>query len=71
MTLPLLTNKSGIKMGKSAGNALWLDESQLSTYEFYQSFINTSDHMVETYLKLFTFLPLNEIHDLMQKHKVE
>jgi tyrosyl-tRNA synthetase len=66
----LLTNKSGEKIGKSTGNAIWLDENELSTFEFYQYFFNTSDQMAETYLKLFTFLPISEIQDLMVKHRV-
>ena len=70
LTLPLLTNKAGEKLGKSAGNAVWLCDKMLSSFEFYQYFLNTSDQMVETYLKLFTFLPKNEINDLMEKHKV-
>jgi tyrosyl-tRNA synthetase len=68
LTLPLLT-KDGEKLGKSAGNAIWIDSEQLSTFEFYQNFLNTSDQVVESYLKLFTFLPLNEIDDLMKKHR--
>ena len=71
LTLPLLTNKAGEKFGKSAGNAIWLDESMLSTYDFYQYFFNTSDQTVEEYLKIFTLLPLSEIEDLMMKHKVK
>ena len=69
-TLPLLTSENGEKLGKSAGNAVWLDSSQASPYDFYQFFYNTSDKMVETYLKLFTFLPLNEIQDIVTEHKV-
>ncbi len=68
--MPLITTSTGEKLGKSAGNAIWLDESLLSTYDFYQYFFNTSDQMVETYLKVFTFLPLSEIDDIMFKHRV-
>jgi tyrosyl-tRNA synthetase len=70
LTLPLLTNKSGKKIGKSTGNAIWLDENELSKFEFHQYFFNTSDQMAETYLKLFTFLPISEIQNLMAKHRV-
>ena len=49
---------------------MWLDEKLFSPFDFYQFFYNTSDQMVDTYLKLFTFLPLNEIQDIMNKHKV-
>lgn len=61
----------GEKLGKSAGNAVWLCEEMLSSFEFYQFFLNTSDDMVETYLKLFTFKPRGEIEDLMEKHRVK
>ena len=70
LTLPIITNEAGNKLGKSAGNAVWLDDKMLPPFSFYQFFVNTSDQMVETYLKLFTFLPLNEIDDLMRKHKL-
>lgn len=69
MTLPIITSEKGDKLGKSAGNAVWLDEDLFSAFDFYQFFYNTSDQMVETYLKLFTFLPLNEIADLMNNHR--
>ena len=68
ITLPIITNEAGNKLGKSAGNAVWLDDKMLPPFSFYQFFVNTSDQMVKTYLRLFTFLPLNEIDDLMQKH---
>ena len=71
ITLPIITSESGEKLGKSAGNAIWLDEDLLSSFEFYQFFVNTSDQMVETYLKIFTFMDLSEIETLMQKHKVK
>ena len=70
MTLPIITNNKGEKLGKSAGNAIWLDSSLLGPFEFFQFFYNTSDQLVETYLKIFTFMPLSEIQDLMKKHKV-
>jgi tyrosyl-tRNA synthetase len=70
LTLPIITSESGEKFGKSAGNAVWLDQNLVSAYQFYQFFYNTSDQMVETYLKLFTFLPINEIEDIMQEHRV-
>jgi tyrosyl-tRNA synthetase len=71
LTLPIITSESGEKFGKSAGNAIWLDQNLVSPYQFYQFFYNTSDQMVETYLKLFTFLPLNEIADIMEEHRVK
>ncbi|KAL6712571.1 tyrosyl-tRNA synthetase [Coniothyrium glycines] len=65
LTTPLLTTASGEKFGKSAGNAVWLDRDMMSSYDLYQYFLRTADDDVERYLKLFTFLPLNEITLLM------
>jgi tyrosyl-tRNA synthetase len=64
MTFPLLATAAGAKMGKSAEGAVWLDENLLSPYEFYQYWINCDDRDVETFLKLFTFLPLEQIERL-------
>lgn len=69
LTLPIITSEKGDKLGKSAGNAVWLEDDMFSAFDFYQFFFNTSDQMVETYLRLFTFLPMNEIDDIMQKHR--
>lgn len=70
MTFPIVTSDKGQKLGKSAGNAVWLDPTLFSPFEFYQFFVNTSDQMVSTYLKMFTFLSLSEIDDIMEKHQV-
>jgi tyrosyl-tRNA synthetase len=64
MTFPLLTTASGAKMGKTATGAVWLDEELLNPYEFYQYWINIDDRDVEPFLKLFTFLALDEIAQL-------
>jgi tyrosyl-tRNA synthetase len=61
LVFPLVTNTSGAKFGKSEVGNVWLDPSKTSPYEFYQFWINTDDRDVERYLKLFTFLPLEEI----------
>jgi tyrosyl-tRNA synthetase len=61
LTVPLITTASGAKFGKSAGNALWLDPEMTTPYEMYQYWINTEDADVGHYLKVFTFLPLEEI----------
>jgi tyrosyl-tRNA synthetase len=66
ITFPLLTTSSGEKFGKSAGNAIWLDANKTSPYQFYQYWINTDDRDVERFLKLFTFLPLEEVSAIMQ-----
>ncbi|HEY1096025.1 MAG TPA: tyrosine--tRNA ligase [Alphaproteobacteria bacterium] len=61
LTAPLLTDASGKKMGKSEGNALWLNRDLQSDYDYYQYWRNVDDSMVEKMLKLFTALPLDEI----------
>jgi len=66
ITFPLLTTSSGEKFGKSAGNAVWLDSNRTSPYQFYQYWINTDDRDAERFLKLFTFLSLDEIADIVQ-----
>ena len=65
ITFPLLTTSSGEKFGKSAGNAVWLDANKTSPYQFYQYWINTDDRDAERFLKLFTFLDLGEIAEIM------
>ena len=64
LTCPLLTTASGAKMGKTASGAIWLNEAQLSTYDYWQYWRNTEDADVERFLKLFTTLPLAEIKKL-------
>ncbi|KAL2870261.1 tyrosine--tRNA ligase MSY1 [Aspergillus lucknowensis] len=67
ITTPLLTTASGEKFGKSAGNAIWLDKDMTSTFELYQFFVRTPDDVVESYLKMFTFIPLPEISKIMEE----
>lgn len=69
LTLPLITNEAGDKFGKSAGNAIWLDSTETSEFSLYQFFIRLPDAEVENLLKLLTFLPLNEVNDLVAKHQ--
>jgi tyrosyl-tRNA synthetase len=61
MTFPLLTTASGAKMGKTANGAVWIDADLLSPYDYYQYWINCDDRDVERFLKMFTFLPMDEI----------
>jgi len=61
LTVPLITSASGAKMGKSAQGAVWLNEDQLSAYDFWQFWRNTEDADVGRFLRLFTELPLDEI----------
>ncbi|EER45183.1 tyrosyl-tRNA synthetase [Histoplasma capsulatum var. duboisii H88] len=67
-TTPLLTTPSGQKFGKSAGNAVWLDQDMTSSFDLYQFFLRVPDENVEQYLKYFTFLPITAIKELMERH---
>ncbi|TLD35518.1 tyrosine-tRNA ligase [Venturia nashicola] len=67
-TVPLLTTPSGEKFGKSAGNAVWLDEDQTSVFDLYGFFVSQPDADVERLLKFFTFLPLTTIAQTMEEH---
>ncbi|XP_006902245.1 PREDICTED: tyrosine--tRNA ligase, mitochondrial [Elephantulus edwardii] len=71
ITVPLITSTTGAKLGKSAGNAVWLNRDKTSPFELYQFFIRQQDDDIERYLKLFTFLPLSEINHIMQLHDRE
>ena len=61
LTTPLVTTTSGEKLGKTAGNAVWLDPGLTSPYEYYQYWRNTEDADVGRFMRMFTFLPLDEI----------
>ena len=61
MTITLLTDSQGNKMGKTAGNAVWLDANKTSPYEFYQYWRNVADNDVLKCIRMLTFLPLEEI----------
>jgi tyrosyl-tRNA synthetase len=69
ITFPLLTTASGEKFGKSEGNAIWLDAHRTSVWDFYQYMIRTDDRDVIKHLKLFTFLPLEQIAELAAQHE--
>jgi len=64
LTCPLLMAGSGAKMGKTAAGAVWLNEAQLSAYDYWQFWRNTEDADVGRFLKLFTTLPLSEVAKL-------
>ncbi len=66
---PLLTDAEGKKMGKSAGGAIFLNPEKFSPYEFYQFWVRQEDAVVEKFLKMMTFLPLNEIAEIMKQHE--
>lgn len=61
VTTPLLTTADGAKMGKTAAGAVWLNEEQLHSYDFWQYWRNVDDRDVGRFLRLFTDLPLDEI----------
>ncbi|MBG0797960.1 tyrosine--tRNA ligase [Methylocystis sp. L43] len=61
LTSPLLTTSSGAKMGKTAAGAIWLNADMLSPYDYWQYWRNTEDADVARFLRLFTFLPMEEI----------
>jgi tyrosyl-tRNA synthetase len=61
LTTPLLTTADGSKMGKTAAGAVWLNEEQLPSYDFWQYWRNVDDRDVGRFLRLFTDLPLDEI----------
>ena len=62
MTITLLTDSQGKKMGKTAGNAVWLDPNKTSPYEFYQYWRNVADADVLKCIRMLTFLPIEEIN---------
>lgn len=64
MTITLLTDSQGKKMGKTAGNAVWLDPNKTSPFDFYQYWRNVDDADVIKCMRLLTFLPLEEIDEM-------
>lgn len=68
LTVPLLTDSSGQKFGKSEGNAVWLDPFRTSSFELYGYFVRRADDEVEKLLKLLTFLPLETIRSVIEEH---
>ena len=68
MVMPLVTDATGKKFGKTEGNALWLDKNKTSSYELYQYLINTDDKVVIDYLKKLTFFTKEEIEEIEKKH---
>lgn len=67
-TMPLVLDKNGKKIGKSEGNAIWLDKNKTSSYELYQFFLNTDDSLVDHYLRVYTFLSKEEIEKIVNEH---
>ncbi|HEX7501542.1 MAG TPA: tyrosine--tRNA ligase, partial [Polyangia bacterium] len=61
LTFPLITTAAGAKMGKTTAGAVWLSAERTSPFDFYQYFVNVDDRDVLRFLKLLTFLPMDEI----------
>jgi tyrosyl-tRNA synthetase len=64
LTFPLITTAAGAKMGKTAAGAVWLSAERTSPFDFYQYFVNVDDRDVGRFLKLLTFVPMDEIDRL-------
>ena len=64
MTITLLTDSQGKKMGKTAGNAVWLDPNKTTPFEFYQYWRNVDDADVMKCIKLLTFIPIEQIREI-------
>ncbi len=64
MTITLLTDSNGNKMGKTAGNAVWLDPNKTSPFDFYQYWRNVGDADVDKCIKMLTFIPIEEILEM-------
>ena len=64
MTITLLTDSQGHKMGKTAGNAVWLDPNKTTPYEFYQYWRNVGDADVMKCIRMLTFIPVEQIEEM-------
>jgi tyrosyl-tRNA synthetase len=70
IVFPLITTSSGAKFGKTEAGAVWLAPERTSPFRFYQFWLNTDDRDAQRYLHGFTFLPLEEIAEVMREHSV-
>jgi tyrosyl-tRNA synthetase len=68
LTTQLIKKADGTKFGKTEGGSIWLNKTKTSPYKFYQFWINTSDTDAKNWIKLFTFLPKEEIETLTSEH---
>ena len=68
MTIPLLVDHKGNKLGKSEGNAIWLDPIKTSPFDMYQNFLNITDADIESCLLKITFMPEEQIQEVLAKH---
>lgn len=65
ITIPILTTRDGKKLGKSEGNAIWLDAEKTTPFSLYQFFVRTPDDEVENLLKILSFFSREEINEIM------
>ena len=68
LTCPLITKSDGGKFGKTERGNVWLDPEKTSPYSFYQFWLNVSDQDAEKYIRIFTFLTVEEINQLIREH---
>jgi tyrosyl-tRNA synthetase len=68
LTCPLITKADGGKFGKTESGNVWLDRRYTSPYKFYQFWLNVSDADAEKYIKIFTFIPKEEVEALVAEH---
>ncbi len=68
-TCPLITKADGGKFGKTEKGNIWLDPQKTSPYQFYQFWLNASDTDAEKWIRIFTFLPFEEIEEITNEHK--
>ncbi len=71
LSIPLTTDASGKKFGKSEGNAVWLDPKKTSPFQFYQFWLNVEDAKAIDYLKTYTEVPLEEIAAVAEAHEAD
>lgn len=70
-TCPLIRKADGGKFGKTEKGNVWLDAEKTSPYQFYQFWLNATDEDAEKWIKIFTFLPQEEINDILAKHATD
>lgn len=71
LTIPLITKADGGKFGKTESGNVWLDPEKTTPYAFYQFWLNTADADAEKYIRIFTFLPKEEVEQLVDNHRQE
>ncbi len=71
ITLPLMTQKNGLKFGKTENKTLWIDKNITTPYEFYQFWLNTKDEQIPTLLKQLTFIKINDIEYILKNKNIK